>query len=160
MSAARRGFLDALPGIHRGWLLGFAHETSFPAGTRMFDEGGAADRFWLLRSGLVALDVHVPGRGTVVVETVADGELLGWSWLFEPYRWHLGARTRTEVHAWEFDARLVRDAMEDSPAAGLALFRTIAEQVIGERLRAARTRLMDLYGNGPEPAPAPRGAAR
>ena len=86
------------------------------------------------------------------METVADGELLGWSWLFEPYRWHLGARTRTEVHAWEFDAPLVRDAMEDTPVAGLVLFRTIADQVIGERLRAARTRLLDLYGNGSEQA--------
>lgn len=159
MSAARRGFLEALPDVHRGWLLGFAHETSFHAGARLFEEGGVADRFWLLRSGLVALDVHVPGRGPVVVETVADGELLGWSWLFEPYRWHLGARTRTEVHAWEFDAGLVLDAMEDSPAAGLALFRTIADEAIGERLRGARTRLLDLYGNGTERASAARGAA-
>ncbi|MFC4495667.1 cyclic nucleotide-binding domain-containing protein [Streptomyces ovatisporus] len=149
MTPGRRGLLDALPPVHRGWLLGFAHEVTLPAGIRVFDEDGVADRFWILRSGLVALDVHVPGRGPVVVETLGDGELLGWSWLFEPYRWHLGARTRSTTDAWEFDAPRVRAAMDDSPAAGLALFRTIADQVIGERLRAARTRLLDLYGNSP-----------
>ena len=148
MTAGHHPFLDDLPPMHRGWLLGFAHEVTLPAEARVFDEDDVADRFWILRSGLVALDVQVPGRGPVVVETVADGELLGWSWLFEPYRWHLGARTRSETNAWEFDAPRVRAAMDDSPAAGLALFRTIADQVIGERLRAARTRLLDLYGNG------------
>ncbi|WP_307805481.1 cyclic nucleotide-binding domain-containing protein [Streptomyces spirodelae] len=147
MTAGRRDFLQSLPPVHRGWLLGFAHEVTLPAETRIFGEDDVADRFWVVRSGLVALDVHIPGRGPVVVETVADGELLGWSWLFEPYRWHLGARTRSAVEAWEFDAARVRAAMEDSPAAGLALFRTIADQVIGERLRSARTRLLDLYGN-------------
>lgn len=148
MTAGQRGFLDALPAVHRGWLLGFAHEVTVEAGTRLFDEGDVADRFWIIRSGRAALDVHIPGRGAVVVETLGDGELLGWSWLFEPYRWHLGAYTRSAVHAYEFDAARVRGAMEDDPAAGLALFRCIGDQVIGRRLRAARTRLLDLYGPG------------
>ncbi|MFF9560594.1 Crp/Fnr family transcriptional regulator [Streptomyces albus] len=153
-------FLDTLPPVHRGWLLGFAHEVTLPAEARIFDEGGAADRFWILHSGVVALDVHIPGRGPVVVETIGDGELLGWSWLFAPYRWHLGARTRGPVRAMEFDAARVRAAMEDSPAGGLALFRAIADQVIGERLRAARTRLLDLYGYDAPPRPGAQGAGR
>ena len=33
-------------------------------GERIFAEGGAADRFWLIESGSVALDMRVPGRGT------------------------------------------------------------------------------------------------
>ncbi|WP_344181814.1 cyclic nucleotide-binding domain-containing protein [Streptantibioticus ferralitis] len=127
-------------------MLGFAHETSFPSDIRIFDEGGEADRFWIVRTGLIALDVHVPARGPVVVETVGDGELLGWSWLFEPYQWHLGALTRTAVQAYEFDAPQVRAAMDEDPAAGLALFRAIGDQVIGRRLKSARTRLLDLYG--------------
>lgn len=157
MSTAPRGFLDALPAVHRGWLLGFGHEVMFAAGTVLFEEGDAADRFWIIRSGSVALDVHIPGRGGVVVETLGDGELLGWSWLFEPYRWHLGASTRSAVHAYEFDAARVRAAMEDDPAAGLALFRCIGDQVIGRRLRAARTRLLDLYGSTTGPGAVEQG---
>ncbi len=146
MTAEGRGILGALAPEHRDRLLGFAHDVSLPAGCRIFDEGGTADRFWIIRSGLVALDVYEPGRGATVVETLGEGELLGWSWLFEPYQWHLGARTGCEVTAYEFDAHRVRAAIDADPAFGLAITRCVAAVAIGRRLRAARTRLLDLYG--------------
>ncbi|MFF4948752.1 cyclic nucleotide-binding domain-containing protein [Streptomyces chattanoogensis] len=139
------GFLGALSPEHRERLLAFAHEVSLPAGTRIFEEGGAADRFWIIRSGRVALDTHEPGRGAMVVETLGEGELLGWSWLFEPFRWHLGAQTRDAVAAYEFDADQIRSAIDEDPAFGLAVTRCVAAVAIGRRLRAARTRLLDLY---------------
>ncbi|WP_457029685.1 cyclic nucleotide-binding domain-containing protein [Kitasatospora sp. P5_F3] len=145
MTVLRHGFLGALSPEHRDRLVGFAHDVSFPGGTRIFEEGGVADRFWIIRSGLVALDIHVPGRRAAVVETLGEGDLLGWSWLFEPYRWHLGAQTRGTVPASEFDARRVRTACEEDPAFGLALTNCVA-QVIARRLKSTRTRLLDLYG--------------
>lgn len=146
MTDDRPGFLGALPPAHRDRLLALAHEVSFPAGLRLFEEGGPADRFWIIRSGTVALDVHEPGRGAMVVETLGEGELLGWSWLFAPYQWHLGAQTRAQVTAYEFDAREVRAEIDADPAFGLAVTRCVAAVAIGRRLRAARTRLLDLYG--------------
>ncbi|MEU9075794.1 cyclic nucleotide-binding domain-containing protein [Kitasatospora sp. NPDC048538] len=143
---------DLLAGLataHRDRLLALGRDVAWPDGTRIFEEGGPADRFWLVRSGLVALDVHAPGRGALVVETLGDGELLGWSWMFEPYRWQLGAVARGAVEATEFDARAVREAMDDDPAFGLDLMRLIGAQAIGPRLHAARTRLLDLYTGGP-----------
>lgn len=141
-------FLAALPVPHRERLVGFAEDRAFPAGTRIFDEDAEARRFWVLRSGLVALDAQVPGRGPVVVETLGEGELLGWSWLFEPYRWHLGAEARETVDAFEFDAARVRRAIDEDPAFGLAMTRCVAAVAIGRRLRACRIRLLDLYGTG------------
>ncbi|WP_329560528.1 cyclic nucleotide-binding domain-containing protein [Kitasatospora sp. NBC_01266] len=145
MTAIRPGFLDALPPGHRRQLAAFAQDVSFPVGTRIFEEDGVADRFWIIRSGLVALDVHVPGRRAAVVETLGEGDLLGWSWLFEPYRWHLGALTRAAVSASEFDARRVRAACAADPAFGLAVTHGVA-QVVARRLKSTRTRLLDLYG--------------
>lgn len=159
MKDVDRGFLGALTPAQRTRLLGFSHEASFPAGTRIFDEDDQADRFWILRSGRVALDVHVPGRGVQVVETLGEGELLGWSWLFEPYRWHLGARARERVHAHEFDAAPVRAAIDEDPAFGLAVTRCVASVAIGRRLRASRMRLLDLYAP-PGAAPSPLGGDR
>ncbi|MEZ0090938.1 cyclic nucleotide-binding domain-containing protein [Streptacidiphilus sp. EB129] len=147
MTVIQHGFLGALPPGPRDRLLALGHEVSFPGGARVFEEGGAADRFWIIRSGLVALDVHVPGRRAAVVETLGGGELLGWSWLFEPYQWHLGAQTRGPVLACEFDAERVRAAVRDDPAFGLAVTDCVA-QVIARRLKATRTRLLDLYGPG------------
>lgn len=159
MTATGHGFLDTLAPGHRTRLLGFAHEASFPVDARLFDEDEEADRFWVLRSGRVVLDVHVPGRGREVVETLGDGDLLGWSWLFEPYRWHLGARVRDAVHAHEFDARQVRAAVEEDPVFGLAVTRCVASVAIGRRLRASRMRLLDLYAP-PEGAPTASGGER
>ncbi|KPC64331.1 cyclic nucleotide-binding domain-containing protein [Streptomyces chattanoogensis] len=152
MTAKGPGFLGDLPPGHRERLLTVAREVSFPAGMRIFEEGGVADRFWILRSGRVALDTHEPGRGAMVVETLGEGDLLGWSWLFEPYRWHLGAQTRDAVAAYEFDADQIRSAIDEDPAFGLAVTRCVAAVAIGRRLRAARTRLLDMY--------APPGTAR
>ncbi|WP_035793107.1 cyclic nucleotide-binding domain-containing protein [Kitasatospora mediocidica] len=153
MTTEASGFLATLAPAHRSRLLALAREVSFPAGVRLFEEDGRADRFWIVRSGSVALDIHVPGRRTAVVETLGEGELLGWSWLFEPYRWHLGARARSALLAAEFDAPKVREACVQDPGFGLAVNHGVA-QVIARRLKATRTRLLDLYG------PPDTGAAR
>ncbi|WP_107481430.1 cyclic nucleotide-binding domain-containing protein [Streptomyces malaysiense] len=130
-----------------------AREAEYPGATRVFEEGGVADRFWIIRTGTVALDIHVPGRGPAVVETVGAGMLLGWSWLCPPRQWHLGAETRDPVTAWEFDAAAVGELCAAHPDLGLALVTLVAE-TIGHRLRATRTRLLDLYGPG-ETGPGP-----
>ncbi|WP_306187438.1 cyclic nucleotide-binding domain-containing protein [Streptomyces sp. MK5] len=104
-----------------------------------------ADRFWVVRTGTVALDLHVPGRGPAVVETIGTGGLVGRSWLCPPHEWHLGAETRSRVEAWEFDAAAVRDMCAAHPELGLTLV-TLVTETIGRRLRATRTRLLDLYG--------------
>jgi CRP-like cAMP-binding protein len=157
VNTADHGFLAALAPAHRERLLGYARDVAVPGGTRLFEEDGAADRFWIIRSGHVALDVHVPGRRAAVVETLGDGDLLGWSWLFEPYRWHLGARTRDPLTASEVDAARVRAACREDPAFGLAVTHEVAA-VVARRLKATRTRLLDLYGpaaGAAEPGGAP-----
>ncbi|MFF3886018.1 cyclic nucleotide-binding domain-containing protein [Streptomyces sp. NPDC001914] len=142
--------LAALTEEQRGKLLALARDLAFPGGTRIFEEGEDADRFWIIRSGTVALDIHLPGRGRAVVETIGAGGLLGWSWLCPPRQWHLAAETRDPVSVWEFDAAAVRDLCAEDTALGLSLVTAVAE-TIGDRLRATRTRLLDLYGPpGPE----------
>ncbi|MEK2473937.1 MULTISPECIES: cyclic nucleotide-binding domain-containing protein [Streptomyces] len=136
---------DAMPADRRRRLTELGHEVSLPRATRLFEEGRRADRFWIIRSGQIALDQRVPGRQAAVVETLGRGEVLGWSWLFPPYLWHFGAETVGHVDALEFDAPLVRALCEDDPILGRAVYRYVAETV-AERLHGTRTRLLDLYG--------------
>jgi CRP-like cAMP-binding protein len=137
--------LDLLSAAQSERLLAIGLDVSFPAGTRLFDEGGEADRFWLLRAGEVDLDIHVPGRHPApVVETLGPGQMLGWSWIAPPYRWNLGARTTTAARATEFPAGPVLDLCAADPALGYALMRRFTE-VVAERLQATRIRLLDLY---------------
>lgn len=106
----------ALPTEHRDRLLRLAREVSFDAGTRLFEEGRHADHFWIIRTGTVALDLHVPGRRPAVIESIGRGELVGWSWHFPPFTWHLGAEAMSPVRAWEFDAVAVRAVCAEDPS--------------------------------------------
>lgn len=85
-------FLHGLPAEGQDHLMACSHEVSFPAGTRIFNEGDPADRFWIIRTGAVTLDVQAHGRRAATVETLGHGDLLGWSWLVPPYAWRLGLR--------------------------------------------------------------------
>lgn len=134
----------ALPAEHREQLMRLAGEASFPRGTRLFEEGRRADRFWIVRSGTVTLDLHVPGRRAVVIETLGHNELIGWSWLFAPHTWHLGAEATNPVRAFEFDAEAVRAVCQDNPVLGMAVAQWVGDTV-ARRLRSARTRLRDVY---------------
>ena len=51
----------------------------------LFREGDAADRFFLIRSGAVALEIAAPGRERAGRSRRShDGDVVGWSWLFPP----------------------------------------------------------------------------
>ncbi|MFF4527290.1 cyclic nucleotide-binding domain-containing protein [Streptomyces bluensis] len=141
---ARTGVFGALTKEHREQFMSLAREVSFAIDERIFDEGGRADRFWIIHTGTVALDLHVPGRRAAVIETVGAGELLGWSWLVPPHRWHLGAQASSPVRAYEFDATAVRELCGKDPELDHALL-TYVSGVIAGRLRSARVRLLDLY---------------
>ncbi|MBQ0986859.1 cyclic nucleotide-binding domain-containing protein [Streptomyces sp. F63] len=140
----RNGVLAALTPEQRERLMELSREVVFPAGTRIFEEGRAADRFWLIKSGSVTVDVHVPGRRSPTVETLGTGDLLGWSWLVPPRRWNFGAEALSPVRAYQFDAAQVLALMEEDPVLGRALSTAVAG-IVAHRLTAARTRLLDLY---------------
>src|SRR6266568_2980402 len=138
---AAHPFLHGMDRDHLATLAGTASDVTFPAGHRLIEDGGGATRFWLIQSGCVALDLHVPGQGRVRIDTVGMGELLGWSWLFPPYRWAFGAVAAGPVEAFECDGRKVRACGESDPALGYELTRRLA-RVVAKRLQATRVRLI------------------
>jgi len=142
---AAHPFLRGMPPEQLEVLAEGARNVRFPARSRVFEDGGHADRFWLIRAGRVSLDLHVPGRGPVVIDTIGMGELLGWSWLFPPYRWAFGAVAATEVEAFEFDAPAVRKCCEADRELGYALNQRIT-RVLAKRLQATRVRLVTQAG--------------
>jgi CRP-like cAMP-binding protein len=139
-------FLEGLDPGQIGLLAGCAGNVHFAAGESLFREGEPADAFYIVRQGSVALETFVPTRGPVVIETIDAGEVIGWSWLFAPYRWHFDARALTVVRATAFDGSCLRQKCEDDPVLGYALMGRFA-QVLIQRLQWTRLRLLDVYGN-------------
>jgi CRP/FNR family cyclic AMP-dependent transcriptional regulator len=138
---AAHPFLRGMPPGHLEELAASALVAEFSAGTRIFEDGGFADRFWLVRSGYVSLDMHVPGVGPVVIETVGMGELIGWSWLFPPYRWAFGAVCVSPLEAFQFNGPEVRARCVADPALGYDLTLRLI-QVLSRRLHCTQTRLV------------------
>lgn len=116
------------------------------AGQTIFHAGESADRFYLIREGRVALDIFAPRQGSHTIQTIEDGEILGWSWLIPPYRWRFDARVVEPVRAIEVDGRMLRERCEVDHDLGYELLKRFAF-LIGRRLESTRVQLMDLYGS-------------
>jgi CRP/FNR family cyclic AMP-dependent transcriptional regulator len=141
---AHQPFLAGLTGYQLDLLSRWSKRAFIRAGRRVFTEDTPADRFWLIQRGRVNLDTHVPGRGDVVIDTIGPGAVLGWSWLFPPYRWHFGAVAVENTLSIELDGPGVRQLFGRDPALGIELS-TRFMHVMVERLQATRMRLLDLY---------------
>jgi len=130
-------------------LAGVASHVRLPARHKLFEEGGTADRFWLIQAGRVALDMQVPGRGRVVIEALGMGDVIGWSWLYPPYQWRLGAVAMQPTQAFEIDGAKVREMCADDPSFGYELTRRFLAIVV-HRLQATRSRLLDISTQPPD----------
>jgi CRP-like cAMP-binding protein len=143
------GDLPFFAGLDHATLLvlaGCAQNVRFEPGETLFRKGDPADTFFVVRHGSVALELFAAARGSITIETIDAGEVVGWSWLFEPYRWHFDARALTLVRATAFDGACLRGKCEADTALGYELMRRFA-QVMIERLQWTRLRLLDVYGH-------------
>jgi CRP-like cAMP-binding protein len=77
-------FFEGLERADLEFLAGCGRNVHFTSGERILAEGDPANTFFILRTGRVALGFFQPGHGNVIVDTLDGGEVLGWSWLFEP----------------------------------------------------------------------------
>lgn len=121
-----------------------ARVVQFADGSQIFAEGQPATRCWIVRSGKVALETDRPGMAPIVLQTLGRGDLLGWSWIVEPYRWRFTATAVGAVELWEFEADdLLKLATEHPDLAFPMTLRLI--ETLAERLHATRARLLDVY---------------
>jgi CRP-like cAMP-binding protein len=137
--------LQALAPEHREAIAGCARHRFFAPGERIMREGDPAEAFYVIREGAVALETVVPARGPVVLQTLHDGDLLGWSWLVPPYRTAFDARSLDATRVVAIDGVCLRGKSEADPALGYALLKLLSG-VFLQRLQDTRLRLLDLYG--------------
>ncbi|MEV8438715.1 Crp/Fnr family transcriptional regulator [Actinosynnema sp. NPDC051121] len=144
----RLPLLGALTPTQRAVLAGTGKLEEYRPGSRLFEEGQPADRGWIVLCGCVMVDITAPGRGTVAVQGIGPGELLGLSWFVPPYRWHFGATVVSPTRAVVFEAARLRALAEEDPALGYRLSLVITEAMLN-RLQSTRLRLLDLYRDPP-----------
>jgi CRP/FNR family transcriptional regulator, cyclic AMP receptor protein len=129
---------------HLKLLVGCASNVVFEAGKFIFREGEDANQFYLIRHGKVALEVFAPERGSITIQTLGEGEVVGWSWLVAPYRWRADARVIELTRAIALDGKCLREKSEKDCCLGYELLKRFS-QVMVEHLQATRFQLLNVY---------------
>lgn len=121
-----------------------AKELRIKEGYVLFQQGKPADKFYLLRSGQVSVQVPALVGPTLELQVLGEDQMLGWSWLIPPYRWNFQARALEDSDLLEFDGSAILARCEEDPKFGYELFKRFAA-LMSERLDAARQKVMDQW---------------
>lgn len=138
-------FFDGLKPKNLELVVGCSRNVHFKPGDVIFRRGEPADRFYVLREGKVAVEIHSPDQQELVIQTIGKGEILGFSWLFPPYRWTFDARALQTVRATAVEGECLRNKCEEDYELGYR-FTTKFAQIAVKRLHATQLQLLDLYG--------------
>lgn len=141
-------FLQGLEPNYIKLIVGCASNIRFNPGEFVFREGEEANQFYLIRHGAVALEIFAPGRGPITIQTLGEGEILGWSWLIPPYNWHFDARAVELTRAIALDGKCLRQKCEEDHNLGYELLKRFAH-IMERSLEGTRLQLLDIYGLQP-----------
>ena len=111
-------FFEGLSEEYLKLLAGCGKNERFEQGEFLFRENGEADRFYIVRHGLVRIELFSTRRGPILLETVGPGSVLGWSWLVPPYRWRFDAKALELTRVVSMDGTCLRKKSEDDPQLG------------------------------------------
>lgn len=126
-------------------IAGCGSNARFDPGDYIFREGEPANTFYLIRHGQVVIELHDPRRGQLPIYTVHEDDILAWSWLFPPYKWHFSARAVSLTRAIALDGACLRGKCDADTDLGYELMKRFAAIVI-DRLHATRLQVLDIYG--------------
>lgn len=136
-------FFSGLSEAHLKLITTNAQTVHFPQQHHIFREGDLANAFYVIREGLVSVELSTP-NGTTTLQTVSRGEVLGWSWILPPYRWRFSAKTLRPTQALVLDGNWLRLKCQEDRDLGYEMLKNFAE-LIAARLDATRLQLLDLY---------------
>jgi CRP-like cAMP-binding protein len=123
-----------------------AHATTrrLAEGEVLFRHGERADRFYLVSSGHVSVDVAAITGPALELQDLGPGAVVGWSWLIPPHRWSFEARAKTPAEVVEFDGTAVLAHCEENARFGYELLKHFAA-LMSERLAVARQKMMEAW---------------
>lgn len=118
--------------------------STFQAGESIFHEGADAQKCYLILEGHVSLEIFNLEKGSIPVQTLGPGEVIGWSWLVAPYKWRFDGRAQEHTTTISLDGQRLRDLCESSPLLGYELLKRFAV-IMEQRLHSTRRQLLENY---------------
>jgi CRP/FNR family cyclic AMP-dependent transcriptional regulator len=141
---ATHPFLTGVSREFQNFLCDCGSLRRFGSQQEVFQQGGEADHFYLISKGRVTVEATPPTGVRIIIQTLEDGDALGWSWLFPPYQWCFSASTTLPTDVLSFGADLLRQKTRENPDFARELLTRIT-RVLAGRLQATRNELVRAY---------------
>jgi CRP-like cAMP-binding protein len=131
---------------HLKVLAAIAKEVEFGANAIIYRRGDAGQAVYLIEDGEVVIEMEIPGKGLMVMNTLGPGQFFGWSSLFPSERKMAWTRTTKTTLTIAFDANQLRAACKANHELDYALVRRAAEST-ANRIKMNRQQLNDLFAS-------------
>ena len=113
-------------------------------GQILFRQGEHADKFYVVRSGLISIQMPAIMGPALEIQAVDEDQVLGWSWLISPYKWNFQTKAEEDSELLQFDGVAILARCEQEPKFGYELLKKFAG-LMSVRLNAARQKMMDEW---------------
>ena len=124
------------------WLASCARAVSYEAGDFLLRTGKPATHLFVIVRGRVSIEATPADKGAIIIQTLADGDTVGWSWMLPPYTWNLDARALERVEAVAIDAAKLRERLDGDPVLAAKMYRRFAEVML-QRIHGMRKQLYE-----------------
>jgi CRP/FNR family transcriptional regulator, cyclic AMP receptor protein len=142
---ASHPFFDNLEAEYMTLITGCASNVRFDRGEFVYRRGDEANSFYILREGKVALEMCPPAKKPITVQTVTDGDILGWAWIVPPYQCLFDAQAVEMTRAIVIDGKCLRNKCLEDHTLGYELLSRLLP-IIGKSMEATQLQLLDIYG--------------
>ena len=113
-------------------------------GQILFLQGEHADKFYVVRSGRISIQMPAIMGPTLEIQTVDEDQVLGWSWRISPYKWNFQTKAEEDTELLQFDGVAILARCEQEPKFGYELLKKFAV-LMSVGLNAARQKMMDEW---------------
>ncbi|MFA5060149.1 MAG: cyclic nucleotide-binding domain-containing protein [Candidatus Omnitrophota bacterium] len=137
-------FFKGLKPEYLDLIAGYTAYDSFKPGEYIFKEGDAAAKFYIVSTGKVNVEVRVPDSHPFAIQTLKDGDILGWSWFIAPNQWRFSAHAIEKTELIVINGKALKDACEKNHDLGYEIYKRLAD-VFVQRLEATRHQLLEMY---------------
>jgi CRP-like cAMP-binding protein len=141
---AAHPFFQGMEPAHLRLITDCARNVVFEIEDIIFRQGEEANQFYLIRAGHVALQLFADRRGPLIILTLGEGDVLGWSWLSPSARWKFTARALEPTRAIALEGKCLREKAEADHHFGFELLKRLI-QVLAERVQATSLQLLNVY---------------
>jgi len=141
---AAHPFFKGLDSRHLNLILECASRETFTPGRFLCQDNEEARKFYVIHHGRVAVEIYRPRRGAVTIQTIGEGEVLGWLWFDHPYHWQLDARALDLTRVISLEVQCLLDRCAQDHDFGYELMRRYAHH-LAVQFRVTKVQLADFY---------------